>query len=81
MGVSRRGFIGSLGAAAVAPRLFAKKPSDYDRDHALPFYSYVTLRAAEGSVNPGAVTGPAILATGISTLVGILSCKIAEKWA
>ena len=32
MGVSRRGFIGSLGAAAVAPRLFAKKPSDYDPD-------------------------------------------------
>ena len=30
--VSRRGFIGGLGAAAVAPRLFAKKPSDYDPD-------------------------------------------------
>ncbi len=30
--VSRRGFIGGLGAAAVAPRLFAKKPSDYDSD-------------------------------------------------
>ena len=41
----------------------------------------IALRAAEGSANPGAVTGPAILATGISTLVGILSCKIAEKWA
>ena len=46
--VSRRGFIGGLGAAAVAPRLFAKKPSDYDRDHALPFYSYIILRVAEG---------------------------------
>ena len=41
----------------------------------------IALRAAEGSANPGAVTGPAIVATGISTLVGILSCKIAEKWA
>ena len=30
MGVSRRGFIGILGAAAAAPRLFAKAPSDYD---------------------------------------------------
>ena len=24
------------------------RPSDYDRDHALPFYSYVILRVAEG---------------------------------
>ena len=30
--VSRRGFIGGLGAAAVAPRIFAKKPLDYDPD-------------------------------------------------
>ena len=30
MGVSRRGFIGILGAAAAAPGLFAKAPSDYD---------------------------------------------------
>ena len=24
------------------------KPSDYDRDHALPFYSYIILRVAKG---------------------------------
>ena len=24
------------------------KPSDYDRNHALPFYSYIILRVAEG---------------------------------
>ncbi len=24
------------------------KPSDYDRDHALPFYSYIILRVADG---------------------------------
>ena len=24
------------------------KPSDYDRDHALPFYSYIILRVVEG---------------------------------
>ena len=24
------------------------RPSDYDRDHALPFYSYIILRVAEG---------------------------------
>ena len=25
------------------------RPSDYDREHALPFYSYIILRVAEGS--------------------------------
>ena len=30
------------------------RPSDYDRDHALPFYSYVILRVAEGK--PEAMT-------------------------
>ena len=30
--VSRRGFLGGLGAAAAAPRLFAKAPADYDPD-------------------------------------------------
>ena len=30
------------------------KPSDYDRDHALPFYSYIILRVAEG--RPGLMT-------------------------
>ena len=24
------------------------RPSDYDRDHALPFYSYIILRVAQG---------------------------------
>ena len=32
MGVSRRGFIGGLGAAVAVPRLFAKAPGDYDPD-------------------------------------------------
>lgn len=27
------------------------KPSDYDRDHALPFYSYIILRVAEGKAD------------------------------
>ena len=31
-GISRRGFISILGAAASVPRLFAKAPSDYDPD-------------------------------------------------
>ncbi|MBR6186518.1 MAG: spore maturation protein [Clostridia bacterium] len=41
----------------------------------------LSLRAAEGSSNPGAVILPAIAATGISTLVGVLSCKLMEKRA
>ena len=41
----------------------------------------VSLRAAAGSAAPGAIVGPTILATGISTLVGILSCKLAERKA
>ena len=32
MSVSRRSFLGCLGAAAAAPRLFAKAPGDYDPD-------------------------------------------------
>ena len=39
----------------------------------------IALRAAEGSADPGGITGPAFLATLISTVVGILACKIAEK--
>lgn len=39
----------------------------------------LSLRAAEGSANPGAVILPSIAATGISTLVGVLACKAAEK--
>ena len=40
----------------------------------------IALRAAAGSADPGAVVLPTIIATGISTLVGILSCKGLEKW-
>ena len=43
--------------------------------------SVIALRAAAGSASPGAVALPTLAATGISTLVGILSCKIAEKKA
>lgn len=40
--------------------------------------SVIALRAATGSAAPGSVILPAFLATGISTLVGIAACKIAE---
>ena len=38
----------------------------------------IALRAAAGSVSPGSITGPALLATLISTLAGIVACKIME---
>ena len=40
----------------------------------------IALRAAAGSANPGSVTLPTIAATAISTAVGIICCKCAEKW-
>ncbi len=39
----------------------------------------IAYRSQYGSVNPTAIVGPAILATGISTLAGVIFCKIAEK--
>ena len=42
--------------------------------------SVIALRAAAGSANPGIIAGPALAATCISTVVGILACKGMEKW-
>ena len=42
--------------------------------------SVIALRAAAGSASPGCVTAPTLLATLISTAVGILSCKVLERW-
>jgi len=41
--------------------------------------SVIALRAAAGSASPGAIAGPALAATALSTLAGILSCKLAER--
>ena len=38
----------------------------------------IALRAAAGSQAPGVIAFPALLATGLSTLAGILSCKLME---
>lgn len=40
----------------------------------------IALRAAAGSANPGCVTLPTFAATAVSTAVGIICCKCAEKW-
>lgn len=41
--------------------------------------SVITYRAQYGSVEPTAIVGPAIMATMISTLVGIVVCKVMES--
>ena len=41
----------------------------------------LSLRAAAGSLMPGAVALPTLAATVISTTVGILACKIAERFS
>lgn len=39
----------------------------------------IAYRSQYGSVNPAAIVGPAIAATAVSTLVGILFCKIMDR--
>ena len=39
----------------------------------------ISLRAAAGSASPGAIVLPTLIATLLSTLAGILSCKLLEK--
>ena len=42
----------------------------------------IAYRSQYGSVNSAAIVGPAILATLVSTLAGVLFCKVAEStWA
>ena len=43
--------------------------------------SVIALRAAEGSSAPGAAAGPALIASLVSTLVGVIACKIAERFS
>lgn len=38
----------------------------------------IALRAAEGSASPAGIALPALAATAISTLVGVIACKLAE---
>ncbi len=40
----------------------------------------ISIRAAMGSKNPGAIILPAVIATGAAALVGIISCKVLEKY-
>ena len=40
----------------------------------------IALRAAAGSADPGAAVLPTLAATAVSTLIGILGCKAAERF-
>ena len=39
----------------------------------------ISLRAAQGSNAPGIIIIPAMIATGIAALVGIVACKVMER--
>ena len=41
----------------------------------------ISLRAAAGSQDPARIVLPSLMATGLSTIAGILSCRIAERIA
>ena len=43
--------------------------------------SVISLRAAAGSADPGAITLPTLLVTALSALAGIICCKLMEKRA
>ncbi|MCY6355246.1 nucleoside recognition domain-containing protein [Clostridium sp. ZS2-4] len=42
--------------------------------------SIISMRAACGSKNPGIIIVPAIIATGIAAIMGIIYCKVLEKF-
>lgn len=42
--------------------------------------SVISIRAAAGSNNPGIIIIPAIITTGVAAVMGILYCKILEKY-
>lgn len=40
----------------------------------------ISIRAAAGSQNPGIIIIPAIISTGVALIVGIICCKILQKY-
>ena len=40
----------------------------------------LSIRAAAGSTNPGVIILPAIISTGVAAVVGIICCKIMQKY-
>ena len=42
--------------------------------------SVISIRAACGSSNPAIIIGPAILATGSAAIMGVVYCKILQRY-
>ena len=40
----------------------------------------LSIRAAAGSINPGAIILPAIISTGTAAIVGVICCKILQRY-
>lgn len=40
----------------------------------------ISIRAAAGSVNPGVIILPAIISTGTAAIVGVICCKILQRY-
>lgn len=40
----------------------------------------ISIRAAAGSANPGVIILPAIISTGIAAIVGVICCKILQRY-
>lgn len=40
----------------------------------------ISIRAAAGSTNPGAIILPAIISTGVAAIVGVICCKILQRY-
>ena len=40
----------------------------------------LSIRAAAGSTNPGAIILPAIISTGTAAIVGVICCKVLQKY-
>ena len=40
----------------------------------------LSIRAAAGSTNPGAIILPAIISTGTAAIVGVICCKILQRY-
>ena len=40
----------------------------------------ISIRAAAGSTNPGIIILPAIISTGVAAIVGVICCKILQRY-
>ena len=46
----------------------------------MALFLVLSIRAAAGSTNPGAIILPAIISTGTAAIVGVICCKILQRY-